>query len=153
MHTVAFQFVNYYSANCQLNLSSMVKCYGIWLGIYTDYLCGLTLAYMSVPIISFPAGKPAGPGLYYTDGIHYQTSPDELVDASLRLKQGTLNDDGVLVIKTGEFTGRSPKDRFIVYDEITAKTVDWNEFNQRIETVHYSLMHKKIMAYLNNIPE
>jgi phosphoenolpyruvate carboxykinase (ATP) len=131
----------------------MVKCHAKWPEIYTTYLCGLTLAYMSVPIISFPSGKPVGLGLHFTNGIHYQSSPRELVEARVRMGEGELNDKGALVIKTGEFTGRSPRDKFIVYDEITAEAIDWNDFNQRIDTAYYSIIHKKIMAYLNNVPD
>ena len=108
---------------------------------------------MSVPIISLPARKLVGLGLYYTEGIHYQTSPEELVQQSLQSGEGKLSDTGALVINTGEFTGRSPKDKFIVYDEITARTVDWNEFNHRIDPANYSIIYKKMMEYLNHVPD
>lgn len=98
---------------------------------------------MSVPIIAFPAGKPAGLDFYYTNSIHYQTPPDQLVKQSLQMGEGQLSDTGALVIKTGEFTGRSPKDRFIVDDEITTKTVDWNEFNQKLHPDFYFIIRKK----------
>ena len=49
-----------------------------------------------------------------TENIHYQSSPDELIRDTLRIGEGVLNDTGALVIRTGEFTGRSPKDKFIV---------------------------------------
>ena len=108
---------------------------------------------MSVPIIPLPARKLVGSGLYFTEGIHYQTPPDELVKECLRLGEGRLSDTGALVIQTGEFTGRSPKDKFIVSDEITDRSVDWNEFNHRIDTAHYAILHRKIMEYLNQVPD
>lgn len=108
---------------------------------------------MSVPIISLPARKLVGLGLFYTDGIHYQSSPEELVQDTLRLSQGSISDSGALVIETGEFTGRSPRDKFIVYDEITERTVDWNEFNHRLDATYYFLIHKKVMEYLNQVPD
>src|SRR5690349_10850566 len=52
--------------------------------------------------------------------IHYQLSPSELTEQSVQRGEGVLSDTGALVIKTGEFTGRSPKDKFIVKDAITA---------------------------------
>ena len=40
--------------------------------------------------------------------------------------------DGKSYVSTGKFTGRSPKDRFIVLDETTQDTVEWNKINQPI---------------------
>ena len=68
-------------------------------------------------------------GINTNKNIHYQLSPQELSDATVNLGQGTLNDTGALLINTGEFTGRSPKDKFCVKDEITAEAVHWNDFN------------------------
>lgn len=42
--------------------------------------------------------------------------------------------DNKSYIHTGKFTGRSPKDRFIVLDEITQNTVEWNKINQSISS-------------------
>jgi len=87
-------------------------------------------------------------GLKNTDGIHYQSTPEELVQDTLRLGEGVLNNTGALVIKTGEFTGRSPKDKFIVRDSITADSIHWNEFNQPVETRYFDIIHKKVLDYL-----
>jgi phosphoenolpyruvate carboxykinase (ATP) len=122
-------------------------------GIFTTYLCALTLASMSVPIIHFPSGKPVVPGLFNNEAIHYQSSPEELVEDTIKSGEGKLSDTGALVIETGEFTGRSPKDKFIVYDEITAQAVNWNEFYHPLESNFYSRVHKKMMAYLNKVPD
>ncbi|MES1161112.1 MAG: phosphoenolpyruvate carboxykinase (ATP), partial [Bacteroidota bacterium] len=92
-------------------------------------------------------------GLRITDSIHYQLSPEELVRDSLRRKEGVLSDTGALVIRTGEFTGRSPKDRFIVKDEMTAGTIHWNEFNQPLEEKYFDLIFSRVTAYLNKLPE
>ncbi|MBO9661037.1 MAG: phosphoenolpyruvate carboxykinase (ATP), partial [Chitinophagaceae bacterium] len=88
-------------------------------------------------------------GLTNPDRIHYQSTPEDLVQHTLRIGDGVLNDTGALVIKTGEFTGRAPKDKFIVKDAITADSVHWNEFNQPIETRYFDIIHKKILDYLN----
>jgi phosphoenolpyruvate carboxykinase (ATP) len=57
------------------------------------------------------------------------------------------------VIKTGEFTGRSPNDKFTVKDELTENTVHWNNFNISIEEKYFHVIQKKIMEYLGNRPE
>lgn len=92
-------------------------------------------------------------GLKNTDRIRYQSTPEELVQDSLRIREGVLNDTGALVIHTGEFTGRSPKDKFIVKDVVTANSVHWNEFNLPIESHYYDVIYKKVIDYLDKLPE
>jgi phosphoenolpyruvate carboxykinase (ATP) len=108
---------------------------------------------MSVPTISINIEKLAALGLKNSESIHYQLTPDELVQDTLKRGEGLLNDTGALVITTGEFTGRSPKDRFIIKDEITADTVNWNDFNNPLEPKYFDIIYKKVMSYLNALPE
>ena len=108
---------------------------------------------MSVPTISFSKEKLVKLGLEHTESIHYQSTPDELVQDTLRLGEGVLSDSGALVIKTGEFTGRSPNDKFTVKDEVTENTVHWNNFNIPIDEKYYHVIYKKMMQYLDNLPE
>lgn len=104
---------------------------------------------MSVSTLIRPARKLELLGIKATHTTHYQLSPEELIQHTLRLNQGELSDTGALVIRTGEFTGRAPKDKFIVKDEISATTVHWNEFNIPIDEKHYQIIYKKIVDYLN----
>ncbi|HET7898569.1 MAG TPA: phosphoenolpyruvate carboxykinase (ATP), partial [Flavisolibacter sp.] len=108
---------------------------------------------MSVPIISFPPGALARLGLSLSDNIHYQSAPDELVQDTLRLGEGRLTSTGALAIQTGEFTGRSPKDKFTVKDEMTEDTVYWNNFNLPIDEKYFHVVHQKMMDYLNGRKE
>src|SRR5215216_1280879 len=110
------------------------------------------LVLMSIPTISIPAKDLLKLGLQ-TESIHYQLTPEELVQDTLRIGEGSLNDTGALVINTGEFTGRSPKDKFTVKDEITRDTVDWNDFNIPIEEKYFDVIFKKVTQYLNELPE
>lgn len=88
-------------------------------------------------------------GLNTSQTLHYQQTPQELSDATIRLGQGKLNDKGALLINTGEFTGRSPKDKFCVKDEITADVVHWNDFNIAITPEVFDNMHLKIIKHLD----
>lgn len=107
---------------------------------------------MSVSLLTLPKEELSQLGLIHRN-IHYQLNPDELVQDTLRRGEGVLNDSGALVIKTGEFTGRSPKDKFTVKDEITANTVHWNEFNIPIEEKYFHIIREKIITYLNQRTE
>lgn len=108
---------------------------------------------MSAPIFAIPVKTLLNLGLKNTESIHYQLTPKELIQDSLRIGEGVLNDTGALVIKTGEFTGRSPKDKFIVKDDQTAESVHWNDFNIPIEPKYFDIIYKKTIEYLENISE
>jgi phosphoenolpyruvate carboxykinase (ATP) len=108
---------------------------------------------MSVPTISFPKGSLVKIGLKHTESIHYQSSPEELVQDTLRMGEGVLTDTGALAINTGEFTGRSPQDKFTVKDDLTENTVHWNNFNLPIDEKYFHIVHKKVVDYLNGLPE
>lgn len=88
-------------------------------------------------------------GLDPTQEVHYQTTPAQLIEQTIARNEGVLNDTGALIIKTGEFTGRSPKDKFIVKDQITKDTVNWNDFNLPIEEKFFDAMHAKMMKHLS----
>lgn len=85
--------------------------------------------------------------------LHYQLTPEELTQQAVERNQGVLNDTGALLIKTGEFTGRSPLDKFIVKDAITEKTVHWNNFNIPIDEKYFFQLKEKLVSYLNNQKE
>ena len=104
---------------------------------------------MSVPtMVSVPVNALINAGLKTTSNIHYQLSPDELAIQTVALNQGQLCDTGALVINTGEFSGRSPDDKFIVKDAITENTVNWNNFNIPTEPEYFDKLYSKMMAYL-----
>jgi len=100
-----------------------------------------------------PGKKLLNLGLKSVENIHYQLSPEELVQDTLRIGEGSLSDSGALVIRTGEFTGRSPKDKFTVRDETTADVVNWNEFNIPLEPKYFEIIYKKVIDYLDQRPE
>jgi phosphoenolpyruvate carboxykinase (ATP) len=80
--------------------------------------------------------------------VFYQLNAAELVDAALKRSEGVLADTGALAIDTGEFTGRSPKDRFIVEDDITRKSVWWGKVNIKFDVDKFDALFKKVTAYL-----
>ena len=87
-------------------------------------------------------------GIKTNQYIHYQETPDELSKATLERGEGELNDTGALVIRTGEFTGRSPKDKFTVKDELTADSVYWNDFNIPVTPEVFDNLHAKLVKHL-----
>lgn len=87
-------------------------------------------------------------GIKNTTHQYWNLTPEELVEHSLKKEMGVLADSGALSIKTGKFTGRSPMDRFIVKDDITASKVDWGDINIPFEPKNFDQLYTKITAYL-----
>lgn len=79
---------------------------------------------------------------------HWNLSPEELVNKTIELGQGVLNDTGALCVSTGKFTGRSPKDKFTVKDAITQDSVDWGDVNIPISPEAFDKLYDKVCAYL-----
>ena len=81
--------------------------------------------------------------------INYQLSPNELQSKAIENGQGveTLND--TLAVNTGEFTGRSPQDRFIVKDDITKDRIWWGDINIPFESDKFQKLYDKVVDYLS----
>ncbi|MFK7935961.1 MAG: phosphoenolpyruvate carboxykinase (ATP) [Saprospiraceae bacterium] len=86
-------------------------------------------------------------GIKEVKNAYWNLTPQSLTEETLNRAQGVLSERGALVIKTGEFTGRSPKDRFIVKDEITTDTVDWNDINQPFSGDKFDQLYDQIADY------
>jgi phosphoenolpyruvate carboxykinase (ATP) len=82
--------------------------------------------------------------------INYQLSPDALHNITLEKGQGVENSTGALAINTGKFTGRAPKDRFIVKDAITEDKVWWGNVNIPFDSDKFGKLLDKVTAYLSN---
>lgn len=81
--------------------------------------------------------------------VKYQLSPQELHRETLEKNLGTEASSGALVVNTGEFTGRSPKDRFIVRDEVTEKEVWWGDINIPFDSQKFDDLYNRVTAYLS----
>ncbi len=81
--------------------------------------------------------------------VHYQLTPDQLHDITIEKGQGVEASSGALAVNTGEFTGRSPQDRFIVKDDITKDRVWWGNINIPFDTEKFDQLYDKITAYLS----
>jgi phosphoenolpyruvate carboxykinase (ATP) len=85
--------------------------------------------------------------------VHYQLTPDQLHDITIKSGQGVENSTGALAINTGEFTGRSPQDRFIVRDSITEDKVWWGKVNIPFSSENFDKLYKKVTNYLSEQKE
>ncbi|TVZ55908.1 phosphoenolpyruvate carboxykinase (ATP) [Lutibacter sp. Hel_I_33_5] len=81
--------------------------------------------------------------------VRYQLTSDELHDETVEKNQGKVSSLGAIAVNTGEFTGRSPKDRFIVKDDITKDKVWWSDINLPFDAEKFDKLYDKVTSYLS----
>ena len=72
----------------------------------------------------------------------------ELVEQAIKRGEGKLTSTGAFLATTGFQTGRSPKDKFIVKDELTEKTVEWNVINQPFSPVDFDKLWNLVAEFM-----
>jgi len=82
--------------------------------------------------------------------IHRNLSVDDLVKIAVDRKEGVINTTGSLSVNTGKYTGRSPDDRFIVYDDKTHNTVHWGKVNHQFPSGKFEKLLEKMKSFVNN---
>lgn len=87
-------------------------------------------------------------GLKHLANVFWNLSPAELVEDTILLGEGNLTDTGAIAIETGEFTGRSPKDRFVVCDAKTESSVWWGDINIKFSEEQFEKLYNRVAAYL-----
>ena len=70
--------------------------------------------------------------------IHRNLPVEKLVEQSIETNEGMLTSTGSLSVKTGKYTGRSPQDRYIIYDDETHETIDWGDVNRQFPTEKFN---------------
>ncbi len=86
-------------------------------------------------------------GIKNVEDAYWNLTPAELVEESIIRGEGVLTDKGALAVDTGKFTGRSPKDKFIVCDSTTEKTVWWGEINIKFDPDKFDRLYEKVCSY------
>ena len=92
-------------------------------------------------------------GVENVGAVHENLPPARLVEAAVRRREGMVSGSGALVVRTGKRTGRSPKDRFIVENDVTRDTVDWGTGNKAFSSDAFGALLDKAAAYIENLEE
>ena len=87
-------------------------------------------------------------GLENVRTVYWNLNPAQLVEDTIKNGQGHLTDMGALAVDTGEFTGRSPKDKFVVFDEKTKDTIWWGDVNNKFDSEKFDKLYNRVTAYL-----
>ena len=87
-------------------------------------------------------------GLHNLGAVYWNLGAARLFEEALHRGEGRLAANGSLLVRTGQYTGRSPKDRFIVADHSSEKDVDWGEVNRPMSPPHFERLLQKTRDYL-----
>ncbi|HEY4552469.1 MAG TPA: phosphoenolpyruvate carboxykinase (ATP) [Bacillaceae bacterium] len=85
--------------------------------------------------------------------VHVQLSVPELVEKVLNRNEGILTSSGAVRAETGKYTGRSPKDKFIVDEPSVKDKIDWGAVNQPISETAFDRLYHKVVKYLRERDE
>ncbi len=87
------------------------------------------------------------------NNIQIQLSVPQLVEKVLARNEGQLTATGAICATTGTYTGRSPKDKFIVNDPSVTDKIDWGSVNEPIDAEVFSNLYTKVLNYLKDRDE
>ena len=91
-------------------------------------------------------------GLNRVSKIHRNLNVDNLIDEILKNNEGVISSTGAPIVDTGKFTGRSPKDKYIVDEPSSNSQIWWGQVNQKIDEKVFDELFSKIVDYYNSDP-
>ncbi len=86
-------------------------------------------------------------GIVRSGRVHWNLSPAALYEEALRRGEAQLAADGPLVARTGQHTGRSPNDKFVVREPQSEQHVHWGAVNKPIDESKFDARHRDMMTY------
>jgi phosphoenolpyruvate carboxykinase (ATP) len=81
--------------------------------------------------------------------VIWHPSASQLNEHAIRRGDGRIAEGGPLAVDTGTFTGRSPKDKFVVVEPGSEDRIWWGEINQRLAEPDFERLRAKVAAHLD----
>ncbi len=97
---------------------------------------------MSIQEREFQVTKHEGPQ-------HRNLSPAQLIERTLARGEGKLAASGAFIATTGKYTGRSPKDKFVVDEPEVHENIAWGPVNQPFAPERFNALYNRVIEYLN----
>src|SRR5436190_9437704 len=72
----------------------------------------------------------------------------QLYEDAIRNEEGKLAEGGSLVVSTGQYTGRSPKDKFVVKEPSSEDKIWWGSVNQPLDEERFNALHDRMLDYI-----
>ncbi|MFQ4141449.1 phosphoenolpyruvate carboxykinase [Chlorogloeopsis sp. ULAP02] len=80
--------------------------------------------------------------------VYWNLSTPALYEEAIRRQEGVMAAEGPFVVRTGQHTGRSPNDKFIVRESSSANEIWWGKVNYPISEHRFEALHARMLAYM-----
>jgi phosphoenolpyruvate carboxykinase (ATP) len=87
-------------------------------------------------------------GIRNPGSVYWNLSTPSLYEQIVRRREGHMAHLGPIVVRTGQHTGRSPRDKFIVNESESSSRVAWGKINQPMSQDHWHMLHRRLRSYL-----
>src|SRR5215469_7304317 len=87
-------------------------------------------------------------GIRNANVVYWNLGSAQLTAKVIQRQEGLLASGGAVVVRTGDHTGRSPRDKFVVRDPMTEDSVNWGPVNQPFHPEQFDRLFGKLLAYL-----
>src|SRR5947209_5239461 len=85
-----------------------------------------------------------------TDRVRWNLSAAALYEAAVRRQEAVIAAEGPLVCRTGQHTGRSPNDKFVVREPSSEAQVAWGKVNRPLDVAQFDALHRDLLAALTD---
>src|SRR5450631_4943388 len=76
-------------------------------------------------------------GIRNVNAAYWNLGTAKLLEHAIQRREGNMASGGAFVVRTGQFTGRSPKDKYIVRESGTENAVNWGSVNQAMTEAQF----------------
>ncbi len=87
-------------------------------------------------------------GIQEAKNVYWNLPSSKLIEIAIKNGQGKLTVNGALVVSTGTYTGRSPKDKYFVEEPSSKDNIWWGKVNVPIGEEVFDALHKEVTGYL-----
>ncbi len=88
-------------------------------------------------------------GLKSIGNVYHNLSYDELFEHELNNQEGSVASSGTMMVDTGKFTGRSPKDKYFVQQEPSQEYIAWGDVNKPVSVEIFDELYDEVIDYLS----
>ncbi len=85
-------------------------------------------------------------GIQNVNQVYWNLGTAALVENAIRRREGLLAAGGALAVRTGQYTGRSPQDKFVVQEPSTTERIWWGPVNRPFDPARFDALYGRLLA-------